>query len=181
VPLPGSGIDHVARPAAAAALQAIAGNLDGFGGSSELMRWASKFVMSELSVRIGWLLRDAGVYAVDRGDAGRLPEPPGCQLPEPPGCQSDDRSDWPSLFAGLSRAIDMSLSRQQRTAFMSISVSAVPADVLRTSRSAVYKALFEARRTLRAALAAGGRGCQACHEDLTGLLLAFRPQDLPDS
>jgi hypothetical protein len=54
----------------------------------------------------------------------------------------------------------MSLSRQQRTAFMSIAVNAVPADVLaaelRTSRSAVYKALFEARRTLRAALAAGG-------------------------
>jgi len=25
------------------------------------------------------------------------------------------------------------------------------------------------------------RSCPACHEDLTGLLLAFRPQDLPDS
>ena len=25
------------------------------------------------------------------------------------------------------------------------------------------------------------RGCPACHEDLSGLLLAFRAQDLPDS
>jgi len=152
VPLPGSGIDHVARPAVAAALQAMAADLDGDSGRRESMTWASKFVMRELSVSIGGLLRDARVYAPDRGDGG--------PFPDPPGCRPADRGDWPSLFTGLSRAVEVSLSRQQRAAFMSVAVNAVPADVLAaelgTSRNAVYKALFEARRTLRTALAADG-------------------------
>jgi hypothetical protein len=112
--------------------------------------WTSKFVMRELSARIGCLLRDAHVFALDHGGGSRFPDPPGC----PPA----DRSEWHGLLGGLSRAVEMSLSHQQRAAFMSIAVHAVPADVLAaelgTSRSAIYKALFEARRTLRAALAA---------------------------
>lgn len=150
--LPGSEIDSVAQPAVAAALRAIAGNLDAFGRRSHFAMWTSKFVMRELSARIGCLLRDAHVFALDRGGGGRFPDPP--------GCQPADHSEWHSLLGGLSRAVEMCLSGQQRAAFMSIAVHAVPADVLAaelgTSRNAIYKALFEARRTLRAALAAGG-------------------------
>jgi RNA polymerase sigma-70 factor, ECF subfamily len=150
--LPGSEIDSVAQPAVAAALRAIAGNLDAFGRQSHFAMWTSKFVMREVSARIGCLLRDAHVFALDRGGGSRFPDPP--------GSQPADHSEWHSLLAGLSRAVEMSLSRQQRAAFISIAVQAVPADVLAaelgTSRNAIYKALFEARRTLCAALAAGG-------------------------
>ena len=64
--LPGSEIDSVAQPAVAAALRGIAGNLDAFGRGNHFAMWTSKFVMRELSARIGCLLRDAHVFALDR-------------------------------------------------------------------------------------------------------------------
>jgi hypothetical protein len=55
---------------------------------------------------------------------------------------------------------DENLSDKQRRVFTAITVAGVPADVLAaglgSSRNAVYKALFEARRAVRARLAADG-------------------------
>jgi hypothetical protein len=116
--LAGFGIDHVAQPAVAAALRAIAENLDG----SQFTTWASKFVMRELSTSIGCFLRDARVFRLDRSGRGRFPDPAGSQPAE--------LGEWESLLAGLCRAVDESLSSQQRAAFTAIALNAALADVL---------------------------------------------------
>ena len=59
----------------------------------------------------------------------------------------------------LSRAI-AELTDRQREVFVSIALNEVPIDVvavrLGTNRNAIYKNLFDARRTLRTRLAAAG-------------------------
>ena len=56
--------------------------------------------------------------------------------------------------------MDTKLSPPQRQVFVAIMVNAVPLDALvielGSSRGAIYKTMFDARRKLRAALAANG-------------------------
>ena len=64
------------------------------------------------------------------------------------------------LVAALRRAVDTELTARQREVFVAIVVNDVPLDALAlrlgSSRNAVYKMMFDARRKLRAALAANG-------------------------
>jgi RNA polymerase sigma-70 factor, ECF subfamily len=64
------------------------------------------------------------------------------------------------LFAALRRAVDSELTARQREVFVAIVLNGVPLDTLvihlGSSRNAIYKMLFDARRKLRAALAANG-------------------------
>jgi len=58
------------------------------------------------------------------------------------------------------RAVDTELTPRQRGVFAAIVVNGVPLDALvvslGSSRGAIYKVMFDARRKLRAALAANG-------------------------
>jgi hypothetical protein len=54
-------------------------------------------------------------------------------------------------------AVDEDLSGEQRTVFTAVTLHGVPAAALGSNRNAIYKALFEARRILRARLAASGK------------------------
>ena len=60
----------------------------------------------------------------------------------------------------MRRAVDDKLTARQRAVFVAIVVNEVPLDTLvlelASSRNAIYKTLFDARRKLRAALAANG-------------------------
>ncbi|MBV9203923.1 MAG: sigma-70 family RNA polymerase sigma factor [Actinobacteria bacterium] len=64
------------------------------------------------------------------------------------------------MTAALRRAVDTELSPRQRQVFVALMVHAVPLDALvielGSSRGAIYKMMFDARRKLRAALAANG-------------------------
>ena len=64
------------------------------------------------------------------------------------------------LFAALRDAIESELSSHQREVLLAVAVNDVPIDVLadrlNTTRGALYKTIHDARRKLRAALAAGG-------------------------
>jgi len=64
------------------------------------------------------------------------------------------------LLAALHRAVDEELTARQRAVFVAIVLNEVPLDTLvielASSRNAIYKMLFDARRKLRAALAANG-------------------------
>jgi RNA polymerase sigma-70 factor (ECF subfamily) len=64
------------------------------------------------------------------------------------------------LLAALHRAVDTELTARQRQVFVAIVLNAVPLDTLvielGSNRNAIYKTLFDARRKLRAALAASG-------------------------
>jgi RNA polymerase sigma-70 factor, ECF subfamily len=64
------------------------------------------------------------------------------------------------LAAAVRRAVDTEPTPRQREIFVAIAVNGVPLDALvaslGSSRSAIYPMMFDARRKLRAALAANG-------------------------
>jgi RNA polymerase sigma-70 factor (ECF subfamily) len=65
-----------------------------------------------------------------------------------------------TLIAALRRAVDTELTGHQRRVFVVLVLNGVPLDAmvaqLDTNRNAIYKTMFDARRKLRAALAAHG-------------------------
>ena len=63
-------------------------------------------------------------------------------------------------MAALRRAIEEDLTERQRQVFTAIAINEIPidalADRLGSNRNALYKTMFDARRKLRAVLAARG-------------------------
>ena len=148
----GPEVEDLAYQAAADALMAITGKLGQFRGDSRFTTWAYKFVIIEVSAKIGrhfW--RRPGV-PLDAEDWDRLPDRFGF---EPARV-----SEWRDLLAALRRAVDTELTARQREVFVAIVLNDVPLDAvalrLGSNRNAVYKMMFDARRKLRAALAANG-------------------------
>src|SRR5215469_16292004 len=148
----GTELDDVAYQAAADALVAITSKLGQFRGDSRFTTWAYKFVMFEVSAKIGrhfW--RNPGV-SLDAEDWDRLPDRFGFDPAQ--------QAEWHDLLGALHRAVDQELTARQRKIFVAIVLNAVPLDALvvelGSNRNAIYKALFDARRKLRAALAANG-------------------------
>ena len=150
--LTGPELDDLAYQAAADALVAITGKLGQFRGESRFTTWAYKFVMFEVSAKIGrhfW--RHPGV---------RLDAESWERLPDRFGFDPAQQSEWRDLLAALRRAVDEELTERQRAVFVAIAVNGVPLDALvielGSNRNAIYKTLFDARRKLWAALAANG-------------------------
>jgi len=150
--LAGPELDDLADQAAADALLAITGKLGQFQGGSRFTTWAYKFVILEVSAKIGrhfW--RRPGVR-MDAGDWERLPASFGFDPAQ--------EAEWRDLLAALRRAVDEELTARQRRVFVALVLGGVPLDALvielASSRNAIYKTMFDARRKLRAALAANG-------------------------
>ena len=82
------------------------------------------------------------------------------RLPGRFGFEPAQESEWRDLLAALRRAVDTELTARQREVFVAIVVHGVPLDALAvrlgSNRNALYKMMFDARRKLRAALAANG-------------------------
>src|SRR5271165_6917047 len=144
--LSGPDCDDLARQAAADALTAITTQLDGFRGQSRFRTWASKFAMSGVSATAGRRFWQTRTLSLDQEDWDRLSS----------GLPPDERAERHELLPALRRAVDEDLSGEQRTVFTAVTLHGVPAAALGSSRNAIYKALFEARRILRARLAATG-------------------------
>src|SRR6516164_1934406 len=150
--LSGPELDDLAYQAAADALVAITSKLGEFRGESRFTTWAYKFVMFEVSAKIGrhfW-----------RHPSVRLDAEGWERLPDRFGFDPAQEAEWRDLLAALRRAVDQELTARQRQVFVAIVLSAVPLDTLvielGSNRNAIYKTLFDARRKLRAALAANG-------------------------
>jgi RNA polymerase sigma-70 factor (ECF subfamily) len=148
----GPELDDLAHQAAADALVAITGKLGQFRGESRFTTWAYKFVMFEVSAKIGrhfW--RHPGVQ-LDAEDWERLPDRFGFEPAQ--------EAEWRDLLAALHRAVAEKLTERQRRIFVAIVLNNVPLDALvielACNRNAIYQTLFDARRKLRAALAADG-------------------------
>jgi len=148
----GPELDDLAYQAAADALLAITAKLGQFRGDSRFTTWAYKFVIFEVSAKIGrhfW--RNPGVW-LDGEDWDRLPDRFGFDPAR--------EAEWRDLLGALHRAVDAVLTAQQRMGFVAIVLNGVPLDALvvelASNRNAIYKTLFDARRKLRAALAANG-------------------------
>ena len=148
----GPEAEDLAYQAAADALMAITGKLGQFRGESRFTTWAYRFVILEVSAKIGrhfWRRPDVPLDAEDWD-----------RLPGRFGFEPARVSEWRDLLAGLRRAVETELTARQREVFVAIVLHDVPLDAvarrLGSTRNAVYKMMFDARRKLRAALAADG-------------------------
>ena len=148
----GPELDDLAYQAAADALVAITGKLGQFRGESRFTTWAYKFVIFEVSAKIGRHFWRHPSVPFDAEDWDRLPDRFGFDPAQ--------EAEWRDLLTALRRAVDEQLTARQRQVFVAIVLNQVPLDTLvielASNRNAIYKTLFDARRKLRAVLAADG-------------------------
>jgi RNA polymerase sigma-70 factor, ECF subfamily len=148
----GPELDDLAYQAAADALLAIVGKLGQFRGESRFTTWAYKFVVFEVSAKIGRHFWNKPAVRMDAEDWERLPGRFGLD----PARETERRD----LAAAVHRAVDENLTPRQRQVFVALVLNGVPMDALvaelGSTRNAIYKTMFDARRKLRAALAANG-------------------------
>jgi len=150
--LTGPELDDLAYQAAADALIAITSKLAQFRGESRFTTWAYKFVIFEVSAKIGRHFWRHPSVPLDAEGWERLPDTFGFDPAQ--------EAEWRDLLAALRRAVDEKLTARQRRVFVAIVLNKVPLDALviemAANRNAIYQTLFDARRKLRAALAADG-------------------------
>jgi RNA polymerase sigma-70 factor (ECF subfamily) len=131
---------------------AITAKLGQFRGESRFTTWAYKFVIFEVSAKVGRHFWRHPAVAMDAGDWGRLPDRFGLEPAR--------EAEWRDLAGALRRAVEEQLTARQRQVFVAIVFNGVPLDALAaelgSTRGAIYKMMFDARRKLRAALAANG-------------------------
>jgi RNA polymerase sigma-70 factor (ECF subfamily) len=152
IPFSGPELDDIVTQAADDATVAVLAKLDEFRGESRFTTWASKFVILEISNKVGRHLWRSGGVHLDP-DAWE-------SMPDRFGLGPGREAETTQLLAGLRHAVETELSERQRHVFAAIVLNEVPLDVLTveldTNRNAIYKTLFDARRKLRAALVANG-------------------------
>ena len=150
--LTGPEFDDVAQQCADDAMVNILAKVGEFRGLSRFTTWAYKFVIFEVS---GKIARHAWRHHPPGSEDfvwGQLPD----AVTPKPGEQAERREQ----LTALTQAIGEELTRRQREVFVAIALNDVPIDVLAlqlgSNRNAIYKNLFDARRKLRASLAAAG-------------------------
>ncbi len=148
----GPELDDIAHEAAADAVLAITAKLTQFRGESRFTTWAYKFAILEVSSKIGRHFWRNPPVPMQSEDWDRLPDRFGFD----PARAAESRE----IVAALRRAVDEELTARQRQIFVAIVLDGVPLDALvaqlGSTRNAIYKTLFDARRKLRAALVANG-------------------------
>jgi len=147
----GEDIEDLAVQAADDALVALLGKLHTYRGASRFTTWAYKFALLEAGVRVrrrAWQGREVVL------------EPESWPELADAGPSVEERREGAELLAALKSAVREQLTPHQRAVFTALALNEVPIDVLSerlgTTRGALYKTLHDARRKLRAELAAGG-------------------------
>jgi RNA polymerase sigma-70 factor (ECF subfamily) len=148
----GPELDDLAHQAAADALLAVVAKLDSFRGESRFTTWAYKFVVFEVSSKVGRHFWRHPAVPMDKESWDLLPD----RL----GLEPSREAEWRDLLGALHRAVDSELTARQREVFVALVLNGVPVDAvvveLGTNRNAVYKTMFDARRKIRARLVANG-------------------------
>ena len=160
--LRGGDLDDLAHQSADDALVAILSKLDDFRGDSRFTTWVYKFAVIEAAVKIrrrAWQGREAPV------------EPEGWALITDCASTPEQDAETNEILAAVREAIKEDLSPHQREILVAVTLNGVPIDVmaerLDTTRGALYKTIHDARRKLRAALAARGLEVSAYAESPT--------------
>jgi len=145
---PGEGED-LAHQSADDALVSVLRRLPDFRGDSRFTTWAYKFALLEAGVKVrrrAWQGREVQL------------EPEHWELIPRGGATPQEDLETAELLADLRDAIERDLSPHQRQVLVAVTLQDVPIDVLAerldTTRGALYKTIHDARRKLRAALAA---------------------------
>jgi len=151
--LSGPELDDVAQQCADDAMMKILARIDDFEGLSRFTTWAYKFVIFEVSSKVARHAWQHHPPSAEEPTWERLPD----TLTPKPGDQAERREQ----LAALVKAVEEDLTPRQREVFVAIALNDVSIDVLAlqldSNRNAIYKNLFDARRKLRASLAAAGR------------------------
>jgi RNA polymerase sigma-70 factor (ECF subfamily) len=147
----GEELEDLATQAADDAMVAVLAKLGEFRGESRFTTWAYKFALLEAGVRLrrrAWQDREVVL------------EPEGWEWFADRGGPVHEALEQAELIEALRVAIGESLTEHQREVFVALALNEVPIDVLgerlSSTRGALYKTLHDARRRLRAALAAQG-------------------------
>jgi RNA polymerase sigma-70 factor (ECF subfamily) len=150
--LHGPELEDIAQQASDDAVMAVRVKAPGFRGDSRFTTWAYKFVMFEVSTKMArhfW-----------RQHRATMDEAAWERLPDTAAIAPDRFAEQRELLGALNRAIGQDLTQLQRRVFVAIVVNSVPMDALArelgSTRNAVYKVMFDARRRLRLSLANAG-------------------------
>jgi RNA polymerase sigma-70 factor (ECF subfamily) len=143
--------DDLAQQSADDALVAVLAKLETFRGDSRFTTWAYKFALYEAAVNVrrrAWQERELPLEPDAWPAFASHALSPGEHLAES------------ELLGALRVAIAERLSAHQREVLVAITLNGIPIDVLaerlNTTRGALYKTLHDARKKLRAELAASG-------------------------
>src|SRR5260221_5574192 len=144
--------DDLAHQAADDALLAITCKLDRFRGESGFTTWAYKFVILEVSAKLGrryWRHPPVQVNA----DAWE-------RIPDRFGADPAQYAESRELASALRQPVTEVLSERQRRVFVAIIIEGIPLDALAvelgSTRNALYKTMFDAGRKIRSYLVAHG-------------------------
>jgi RNA polymerase sigma-70 factor (ECF subfamily) len=151
-PVAGQELDDVAHQAADDAMLAILTKLTGFRGESKFITWAYRFVILEVSAKLGRHYWRHPRVALDAGQWERLPD----QF----GIDPARHAEVAGILAEVRRVVEEELTAHQRRIFVAVVVDQIPREALVAElgleRNAIYKVIFDARRKIRRALVAKG-------------------------
>jgi RNA polymerase sigma-70 factor (ECF subfamily) len=149
--LSGPEYEDLVQQAADDAVVNLLGKLEEFRGLSRFTTWAYKFVIFEVSAKVArhaWRRQAPGP---DELYFDRLIAP----MARRPEVWFEQQAQLQALSDAIGE-----LTGLQREVFVAVALNEVPVDVLAakldTNRNAVYKNLFDARRSLRAKMSAAG-------------------------
>jgi RNA polymerase sigma-70 factor, ECF subfamily len=151
--LAGAELEDLAHQSAADAMLAILRKLATFRGESRFTTWAYRFVILEVSAKLGrhyWRTHPRTVLDQESWE----------QLPDRIGQDPAEHAERADLARAVRDAVEQTLTAHQRFVFSAIVLQAVPLDALveqlGTNRNALYKTMSDARRKIRAHLVANG-------------------------
>ena len=148
----GPELDDIATQAASDALLAVTAKVDQFRGESKFTTWAYKFVIFEVAGKMSRHFWSKSTVAYDAEDWAELP----ARLGAGPEAEAEGRD----LSTAVRRAVQEELTESQRVVFVALVLNGMPLDALvaelGSTRNAIYKMMFDARRKVRASLVANG-------------------------
>jgi RNA polymerase sigma-70 factor (ECF subfamily) len=151
-PVTGPELEDIAHQAAGDAMLAILAKLGDFRGESRFMTWTYRFVILEVSGKLGRHYWRNPPVALDAGQWERLPDRFGIDPAR--------HAESAGILAAVRRVVEEELTEHQRRVFVAIVVDEIPLDALAAQlglrRNALYKVVFDARRKIRRALVANG-------------------------
>jgi RNA polymerase sigma-70 factor, ECF subfamily len=151
-PVAGPELDDVAHQAADDAMLAVLAKLTDFRGESRFITWAYRFVILEVSAKLGRHYWRNPPVALDAGHWERLPDRFGIDPAR--------HAEAAGILAEVRRVVDEELTARQRRIFVAVVVDQIPRDALVAElglqKNAIYKVIFDARRKIRCVLVAKG-------------------------
>ena len=151
-PVTGPELTDVAHQAADDAMLAILAKLADFRGESRFITWAYRFVILEVSSKLGRHYWRNPPVMLDAAQWERLPD----RL----GIDPEQHAASAGILAEVRRVVEDELTAHQRRVFVAVVVDGIPLDAvaarLSLQRNAIYKVIFDARRKIRRALVANG-------------------------